>query len=445
MSERLDALLKIVLDRLFGERPDGSELSVLVNSKLEAISRAVARLSDLYTRERADLRHNLLQEPDLRLAYLAYFLPSNFLKINAILEEIWQHPRVKSLLPQRLRILDLGCGPGTHLLGCLDFFSEQLRPPERIECVGVDSLESNLEDALYLFHRLAAELSANVAETDPKSERFALPDPSALLENQFDRTLWSLKTYRSDVSRPLKLKDASRFDLIILGNVLNELFPGDEQRIQKRSRRIAALIQDWLAPNGFLILMEPALRETSRELLRVRDCLLDIVPLTVYSPCVHSRPCPAVAPGCTSDWCHEDRAWQTPSWIRQIDERTGLRKSSLKYSYVVLNRMGLSVRDAAPDLVPSDEQALPVDNQIWRVVSETLEERGKTAVYLCGFEGRFRVTRLNKHASAANADFMSLDRGQVVSTRSLVTKSVMDRRVQTETPLRILTGKQKPC
>jgi len=78
-------------------------------------------------------------------------------------------------------------------------------------------------------------------------------------------------------------------------------------------------------------------------------------------------------------------------------------------------------------------------------VSETLEERGKAAVYLCGFEGRFRVTRLNKHASAANADFMSLDRGQVVSTRSLVTKSVMDRRVQTETPLRILTGKQKPC
>ena len=65
---------------------DGTEPSVLANSKLEEISRAVARLSELYTRERADLRHNLLQEPDLRLAYLAYFLPSNFLKINAILD-----------------------------------------------------------------------------------------------------------------------------------------------------------------------------------------------------------------------------------------------------------------------------------------------------------------------------------------------------------------------
>jgi ribosomal protein RSM22 (predicted rRNA methylase) len=173
--------------------------------------------------------------------------------------------------------------------------------------------------------------------------------------------------------------------------------------------------------------------------------LLDMLPLTVYSPCVHNRPCPAVAPGCNSDWCHEDHAWQTPSWIRRIDERAGLRKSSLKYSYVVLNQMGLSIRDAALNSVPNDEQSLPVDNQIWRVVSETLEERGKAAAYLCGVEGRFRVTRLNKHASQSNADFPLLDRGQVVSTGSLATKSVMDRRVQTETPLRILTGKRKPC
>ncbi len=235
-----------------------------------------------------------------------------------------------------------------------------------------------------MFDRLAAELFRDAAETDSNRSMWNCQTQSALIETRRDRTRWSLETYRGDVSRPLKLKDTSPFDFIIMGNVLNELFPGDEQRIEKRSRRIAALIHDWLAPNGFLILMEPALRETSRELLRVRDCLLDMLPLTVYSPCVHSRPCPAVAPGCTSDWCHEDHAWQTPLWIRQIDERTGLRKSSLKYSYVVLNRMGLSIRDAALDSVPSDEQALPVENQVWRVVSETLEERGKAAAYLCG-------------------------------------------------------------
>jgi ribosomal protein RSM22 (predicted rRNA methylase) len=436
MSERLDTLLKIIFDRLFRGRLDGTVPIAFSESKLEEISRAVARLSELYTRERADLRDNLLEDPHLRLAYLAYFLPSNILKIKTVLDEIWLHPNVKRLFPERLRILDLGCGPGTQLLGCLAFLSQQLRPPEKIECVGVDSLESNLQDTRYLFDRFSAELSTCAT---------GLQNASPPFETWRDRTRWSLETYRGDVSRRLKLKDAIPFDFIIMGNVLNELFPGDGQYIEKRSRRVATLIQDWLAPNGFLILMEPALRETSRELLRVRDRLLEMLPLTVYSPCVHSRPCPAVAPGCTSDWCHEDHAWQTPWWIRQIDERTGLRKSSLKYSYVVLNRMGLSVRDAALGVTPGDAQALPAQSQVWRVVSETLEERGKAAAYLCGFEGRFRVTRLNKHASPANADFTSLDRGQVVTTGPLVTKSVMDRRVQIETPLRILTGKRKPC
>jgi ribosomal protein RSM22 (predicted rRNA methylase) len=418
---------------------------VLANSKLDEISRAVARLSELYTRERADLRHNLLQEPDLRLAYLAYFLPSNFLKITAVLDEIWLHPEVKRLFPRHLRILDLGCGPGTLLLCSVDFLSRQLSPPERIECLGVDAVESNLRDARYLFDRLATELSANTGQTDPTLERVALSNAPPLVESRRDKTRLSLETYRGDVSRPLKLKDASPFDFIVMGNVLNELFPGDDQRIEKRSRRVATLIRDWLAPNGFVILMEPALRETSRDLLHLRDRLLDMLPLTVYSPCVHSHPCPAVTPGCTSDWCHEDHAWETPLWIRRIDERTGLRKSSLKYSYVVFNRMGLSIRDAALGVTPSDAPTLPVQNQLWRVVSETLEERGKAAAYLCGFEGRFRVTRLNKHASPLNADFASLDRGQVVSTGPLATKSVTDRRVQTDTPLRILTGKRKSC
>jgi ribosomal protein RSM22 (predicted rRNA methylase) len=445
MSERLDILLRIIFDRLFRQGLDGTQPSVLTNSKLDEISRAVARLSELYTSNRADLRHDLLQEPDLRLAYLAYFLPSNLLKVKAVLHEIWLHPKVKTLFPECLRILDLGCGPGTQLLGCMDFLSQQVRLPERIECVGVDSIESNLRDARYLFDRLAAQLSTSATEIGPTSEPIDEPNASPLLEGRHGRTRWSLETHRGDVLRPLKLKHTGPFDFIIMGNVLNELFTSDEQRIEKRSRRVATLIQDWLAPNGFVILMEPALRETSRDLLRVRDRLLDMLPLTVYSPCVHNRPCPAVAAGCTSDWCHEDRSWQTPSWIRQIDDRTGLRKSSLKYSYVVLDQMGLSIRDAALQVAPCDASALPTENRVWRVVSETLEERGKAAVYLCGTEGRFRVTRLNKHASSTNAEFPMLDRGQVITTGPLVIKNVMDRRVQAETSLQILTGKLKPC
>jgi len=200
----------------------------------------------------------------------------------------------------------------------------------------------------------------------------------------------------------------------------------------------------WLAPNGFLILIEPALRELSRDLLLVRDRLLDILPLTVYSPCVHSLPCPAVGPGCVSDWCHEDQSWQAPEWIRQIDERIGLRKSSLKYSYVVLTRTGLSVRDVAPEATSLSSPEPGTQSRVWRVVSERLEERGKSVAYLCGMEGRHRVTRLDKHASSVNADFGLLGRGQTVSTGPLELRG-LERRVESGTPVRILTGRPERC
>jgi ribosomal protein RSM22 (predicted rRNA methylase) len=348
MAEALDLLLKIVCDRLFPERTQGTGPGAFANSRLEEICRAVSSLSELYTRDRAMLPKNLLQHPDRRLAYLAYFLPANFLKIRAVLNELWWHPQVKGLLPERLRILDLGCGPGTQLLGSIGFFA-QLRFPNRIECVGVDSLESNLRDAQHLFDRLAAELSACGDEARPAEQHVGLRNGLASADGQGSVPRWTLQTFQADVSLLLKLKCTDPFDFIVMGNVLNELFSGDPQRVEQRSRRIASLVDDWLAPNGFVILIEPALRVLSRELLLVRDRLLDMLPLTVYSPCVHSLPCPAVGPGCVSDWCHEEQSWQAPSWIRQIDDRIGLRKNSLKYSYVVLTRTGLSVRDAGPE------------------------------------------------------------------------------------------------
>jgi hypothetical protein len=81
---------------------------------------------------------------------------------------------------------------------------------------------------------------------------------------------------------------------------------------------------------------------------------------------------------------------------------------------------------------------------IWRVVSERLEERGKSVAYLCGLEGKHRVTRLHKHASAANADFELLGRGQTVFTGPLDLKG-FERRVQAGTPVCILSGRPKQC
>jgi len=104
--------------------------------------------------------------------------------------------------------------------------------------------------------------------------------------------------------------------------------------------------------------------------------------------------------------------------------------------------MGLSIRDAAQNLTANDVQALPSENHVWRVVSEILEEQGQAAAYLCGFEGRLRVTRLNKHASPLNTDSRSSIGDRWYPPAPLGFKSVMDRRIQSETPFAILPGSE---
>src|SRR5205814_1975210 len=93
-----------------------------------------------------------------------------------------------------------------------------------------------------------------------------------------------------------------KFDLVVAAHLLNELFVGRADRVSLRAQRVLAWSRALLAPGGLLILVEPALRETSRELLAVRDHLL-AAGLHVVAPCFWTGPCPALARD--RDWCHD--------------------------------------------------------------------------------------------------------------------------------------------
>ena len=98
----------------------------LSHNELRSLASDVVRLSRLLTSEREDLPAAYLTDERLRNAYQAYFLPSNLSKIHKPLQELSLHPR-DLFSKAKLRILDIGAGPGTASLGALTFFSQQER------------------------------------------------------------------------------------------------------------------------------------------------------------------------------------------------------------------------------------------------------------------------------------------------------------------------------
>jgi ribosomal protein RSM22 (predicted rRNA methylase) len=327
----------------------------------------VRRLSDLLTKGREELPAAYLRDPGLRKAYCTYFLPPNLEKIGIPLHELSLHP-AKLLAKERLRILDLGSGPGTALLGIRWFFARN-RMQVRLACTAVDQVEENLQEAEVLFREQAGV--AGVQAT--------------------------LVTVTSGITS-IAERPGGPFDLIVLSNVLNELYLRDPEGTGKRTALVERILDHLLAPDGSCIIIEPALRETSRDLLAVRDGLVE-KGATVYAPCLVQGHCPALVN--PKDWCHEDRPWDPPENIREIDSRIGLRKDSLKFSYIILRKDGRTLADVC-------------SSGAYRVVSEPLVSKGKRELYLCGQQGRKLAMLLDKDVVPGNEAFSQLLRGDVV-------------------------------
>lgn len=182
---------------------------------------------------------------------------------------------------------------------------------------------------------------------------------------------------------------SGRFELIVSAHMLGELYLDDAPaaRADARARRVLAWQRALLAEGGTIILIEPALRETSRGLLTLRDRLL-VAGLHVVAPCFWTGPCPALAR--ERDWCHD--AAPAPSAPR------------VDFSYLVLR--------AAP--------GAPATSATFRVVSDPMPEKGRLKLFGCGLAGRHALVRLDRAASATNGAFDRLQRGDAAEIVGLV-------------------------
>ncbi|MDD5544760.1 MAG: small ribosomal subunit Rsm22 family protein [Acidobacteriia bacterium] len=360
---------------------------VLTPSPLKRWAPRVARLSAQFTSNRPGRPRDYFESEELRAAYIAYFLRANFNKLEAVLDEMKPLLEEQLRRPGGLRVLDVGSGPGTMTLSAL-YYLRRLEAPGPHHFLAVDASAKILQECRRLF-----EAFRNLLGTPPAQ---------AVLETQAHQVRQVVQSWRPPRSAP------PDFDLILLGNVWNEMV---EDGTAPDSAEFLASLAARLHPTGAMIFIEPALRESSRALHRLHDVVLENVPpLNVFAPCVHQQKCPCVAAGNEKDWCHAEHAWHPGETVRGLDRLLGLRKDALKFSYLVLRKDGKNILDLRRS---SGAPAAP--SASWRVVSERLTEKGKQRAFLCGQRGRLQFTRLNRHSTEGNAEFGRLERGDLVT------------------------------
>lgn len=314
--------------------------------------RAIHDRSARYTSDRARLSRPEDPVGDLA-ARAVFFTITDAMKIAVPLGELANRGALPAARP--LRVIDLGAGCGAMSLG------------------------------------LVASLSAPLQITAIDRDTAALGIAATAVRGYADRrgATVELATRTADATNA-KL---DRCDLVVIGTLLNELTAPD--RLAVTLRALAAIEDD-----GAVIILEPALRETSRGLHELRDAVLARGAGHVFAPCTRAgAPCPALAD--PSDWCHEDRPVRLPPRTAELARLTHLRDDGLKFSYLVLRKQPLALVDAPG---------------AWRIVSAPHVQKGKLEVFGCSDAGRVRLRLLKRNRAAANRELERARRGDVIVT-----------------------------
>lgn len=175
-------------------------------------------------------------------------------------------------------------------------------------------------------------------------------------------------------------------DLVTMATLLNEL--PREAHLPLVERALAA------APT--VIIIEPALKDTTRALHELRDAVI-ARGAHVLAPCTRAiAPCPALV---ADDWCHEDRLVRLPPHTAELSRVTHLRDGNLKFSYLVLRRDPIAPR---PDA--------------WRLVDLPHAPKGRVETLGCNDAGRMLVRLMRRNRDESNKLFERARRGDIVVT-----------------------------
>lgn len=324
---------------------------------------ALSRLKDGLTGERSLVGASYMEDPAMLRAYLEYYWPVSRAQAERAL-----FVAAKNGCPPFRKVIDAGSGPGPVAAAFADAGAREL------------SLVDQSRRALDLAIREIGVRCASPVSVSASEGNIASPDPGRI-------HLWG------------------EADCVSFGHSLNEVFADDPDRVARR----ADLLTRWsaaLAPGGIILVIEPALLSTSRDLLAVRDLLVGRG-WAVIAPCPgRSRlSCPALSAG-TQHTCHEDVLWKLPPSVAALAESIKVDKEFLKmtwFAFAPPRAEGAGVQPVSPEIPAS------------RVVSEAmLNKGGRLRRLVCDASGRYPLSVAQSSPDAARCSFADLRRGEYV-------------------------------
>lgn len=318
-----------------------------------ALAAEVARLSELYTRDRGALR----AQSAALAARLRFFLPRDLPKIEGPLAELaWAGALPKG---PRWRVLDLGAGLGTTSFGVATF-AKRVPGIEGLDVLAIERDPRSIDVMRHLADRCGQGSLAEV--TVPVR----------------------LETRELDLE-PIDVRAlGGPFSLVVIGLALNELWAEHPDPLDRRATLLSRAAQV-LTDDGAIIVVDPALRESSRALQAVRDRVVaKDGPPFVFAPCTRAGSCPMLER--ERDWCHEELPLALPEPLRVVARGAGLRWEGLSYAYLTLRRQARAIAPGA-----------------WRIVGGPIESKGRTEWYACGEPGLVRLARLTRKRGESDA------------------------------------------
>lgn len=353
--------------------------SPLNQSEIKILSQSLLNLQRGLTGERKLAGQSYMNDKNLFGAYLLYYFPVSYLQIQTVVEtfETAENTAISTNSKNNcIKILEIGSGPAPGTIAICDKLREK-NPNAKIEITLLDSSKNALETAKKI-------IQSDFKNVDIKTQVCNL----------------------ESISNEKLIINNSQFSIILMSHVLNELWKTDNKKIEKRINFLKN-VKNFLSENGILILNEPAVLESSRNLIKVRDEILndkEFEELNLIGPCQNvvststttkKIVCPCLLS--ENQTCHAEKLWKPNEPILSLAKGAKLDRQSVKMTYFVFQKKAIS------NLSPSTSYLTIVSDSM-------LNKSGRVRFMLCDGKRRFSISAKKDDEHAKKIGFFNLKR-----------------------------------